>query len=57
VTLADDGTDFFGSRLKLVDAGLSPPRGRIAASPRIGISKAQAELLRFVDSGSYWLSR
>jgi DNA-3-methyladenine glycosylase len=55
--LADDGRDFFGPKLRLVDLGLAPPARAIGVSARIGITKAKDEPLRFFVSGSAWLSR
>jgi DNA-3-methyladenine glycosylase len=57
IDLAYNGKDFFQNDFKLVDLGRSYHDRDIAASPRIGISKAKDEKLRFTIKSSPWLSR
>lgn len=57
IGLEFDGRDFFGDDLKIVDPGRRLPRGAIATSPRIGISKAADLPLRFYLWSSPDISR
>jgi DNA-3-methyladenine glycosylase len=52
-----DGRDFFSDDLKIVDPGRRLPRGAIATSPRIGITKAADLPLRFYLWASPDISR
>lgn len=57
IKLSDDGRLFTDPRLYLADLGRGPKAQDIVRTPRIGISKAKDELLRFVVKDSAWLSR
>lgn len=57
IGLRYNGLTFDRDDFKLVDLGNDIPSRLIARSPRIGITKARDELLRFAVKGSPWLSR
>ncbi len=57
IDLTFDRQQFFQESFKIIDLGLSYRNRDIAATPRIGISKARDEKLRFVIKSSPWLSR
>lgn len=52
-----DGLSFDQTTFKIVDLNLKIPKHQIGLSPRIGISKAKEENLRFYIKGSEFLSR
>lgn len=52
-----DGLSFDRSPFKIVDLNYKIPKQQIGFSPRIGISKAKEELLRFYIKNSEFLSR
>lgn len=52
-----DGLCFDQSTFKIVDLHYSVPKDKIGTSPRIGISKAKNEKLRFFIKNSEFLSR
>lgn len=52
-----DGHDLLEKPLYLAENSTADDRMRIIATPRIGISAAQDKLLRFIVSGSKYLSR
>ena len=55
VTRADDGKNLTSSDIVFVDDGWKPKE--IVCSPRIGVTKAKDNLLRFYIEGSKYLSR
>jgi len=52
-----DGLSFDQSTFKIVNLNVKIPKHQIGLSPRIGISKAKEENLRFYIKGSEFLSR
>lgn len=57
IDLRYNGGNYFQDDFKIVDLGRLIDASEIGATPRIGISKAKEELLRFVIKSSPWLSR
>ena len=57
IGLRHNGLTFDRDDFKLVDLGHEIPAEKIVRSPRIGITKARDELLRFSILDSGWLSR
>jgi DNA-3-methyladenine glycosylase len=57
IDLGFNGRTFDKPSFKLVDLGNDLPSRAIDRTPRIGITKAKDELLRFSIKGSPWLSR
>lgn len=57
IDLSYNGLAFDRDDLKIVDLGKALTNKSIGTSPRIGISKAKEDELRFFIKGSPWLSR
>jgi DNA-3-methyladenine glycosylase len=57
IDLSYNGLTYDQAGFKLVDSGKALTEGEIGMSPRVGITKAADEMLRFFVKGSPWLSR